>query len=160
MPECLICKVSESVMHRHHTTPRCRGGENSPQVDLCSSCHNILHSNAKHLVSCIKGNRKPSKTFWRDADEEIAAQPLVQLIVKAFITEPLGDPNLEHPLTFNVPTSVLRDLKKLQSDLGASSMEKTLVYCVSYVLKSRGIKNAKATLPMWHLPVSQQGKDF
>ena len=150
---CLVCEVHEPIMHSHHTTPQCRGGGNSPQVILCPTCHNLIHAQALHLVSCIRKNTTPVKRFWRSAGLEDRAAGLVQTIVRAFL-EPLPtDVQVDIPLTLTVDAQLKADLQLLQLDLGLSSMEKTIRYCVTSMLERKGIKNDKQA-PMWFLPGS------
>ena len=150
---CLVCEVHEPIMHSHHTTPQCRGGVNSPQVILCPTCHNLIHAQALHLVSCIRKNTTPVKRFWRSAGLEDRAAGLVQTIVRAFL-EPLPtDVQVDIPLTLTVDAQLQAALQLLHLHLGLSSMEKTIRYCVTSMLERKGIKNDKQA-PMWFLPGS------
>lgn len=126
---------------------------------LCPTCHNLIHGEAIHLVSCIRKNAVPSKRFWGSAELEERAKRLVQIIVKSFIEDLPEGAEISAPLTFTVSAKVKRDLQLLQSDLGLSSMEKTLAYCANYTLENRGIKNEQ-NAPMWFLPASKPRKGF
>lgn len=151
---CVTCDVHEPIMHSHHTIPQCRGGVNSQQVILCPTCHNLIHAQALHLVSCIRKNTVPEKRFWRSAELEEKAASLVQIIVRAFL-EPLPtDVQVDIPLTLTVDAKLKADLQLLQLDLGMSSMEKTIRYCVTSMLERKGIKNDNQA-PMWFLPRSE-----
>ena len=75
---------------------------------------------------------------------------MVQTIVRAFL-EPLPtDVQVDIPLTLTVDAQLKADLQLLQLDLGLSSMEKTIRYCVTSMLERKGIKNDKQA-PMWFL---------
>lgn len=150
---CLVCSMHEPIMHSHHTVPQCRGGFNSPQVILCPSCHNTIHGHALHLTAAIRNNSSTTKQFWNDARLEKNAEPLVLKIVQAFI-QPLPEGvEIDIPLTFIVDSKTKKELQILQRDLGLSSMEKTINYCVQSTLKQKGVSSEKPT-NMWFLPAS------
>lgn len=155
---CRICAESQSVMHEHHTIPRSRGGDNSPLITLCSDCHNTLHANALAVVRRIRNPAsKPLRSYWPTLQQEDTASPYLQILVKALLSPPVGD--RQHLLSSSVPTSLFEEFKLLQTDLGLSSQEKTLEYCINYTLQHKGIKNVlskdcKGQPDMWFLPVS------
>ncbi len=140
---CTICFRKESIMHSHHTIPRSRGGEDSLQIILCPTDHNAIHAHAVHMVSKIRNPRKQRelKQFWRSPDDEDRAQPYLQILVRSLI-EPLPEGvTRQHLLSTSVETPVFEDMKMLQTDLGLTSMEATLNYCIALTLKHRGITN-------------------
>jgi len=102
--------------------------------------------------------RKPKK-FWRSPEEELRASKFLEILVKALLSPILTD--REHLLSASVSTSVFEEFKLLQLDLGASSMEKTLHYCLQLALHTKGIKNVSRKTqkesPMWfmHKPVER-----
>lgn len=153
---CVICCKLEAVMHSHHTVPRSRGGEESLQISLCPTCHNSLHAHALFLVSQINKNkiRKP-KQFWVTAEHEARAQQFLEILVRAILSPVLASADRQHLLSASVGTSTFENVKLLQMDLGMSSMEKTLAYCINFVLHSKGLSNvsrkSKKESSMWFM---------
>lgn len=158
---CTICGVHESVMHSHHTIPQSRGGKDSLQIILCSSCHNILHANAVYVVSQIKNpsKKKPAKSFWKTFEEEAAARPWLEILVRALIEG--TNQEVEHLISLKVPHEYWEDFKTLARDLGASQTD-ALLYCIKYTLAKKGTKHdlQTTTSELWFLPVSGSRKEF
>jgi hypothetical protein len=152
---CVICSVSESVMHSHHTVPQSRGGKDSLQIILCSGCHNILHANANYIVSRQRNPNRPAKEFWKSVDTRRQAEPWLQILVQAMVT-----PNAEmaaitdHLVSTPLNGSDFQLFKLLAQDLGCSQ-EKAVEYCIRYVLHKRGFKHEKIKPELWFLPVSR-----
>lgn len=153
---CTICDISESVMHSHHTVPQCRGGKESLQIILCSSCHNILHANALYVVSCIKNPKRKRRTlgFWSSPEEEARARPWIEVLVKAFLTDVPNSDSLEHPVSALLSHKDWQLFKILAKDLG-TSQEKALEYCIKFTLAKKGIKHEQTSTELWFLPVSK-----
>lgn len=153
---CVICNEHESVMHSHHTVPQCRGGKDSLQIILCSSCHNILHANALYLVSCIRNPKRERRAegFWPTAEQEENAKRWVETLVQAFLTDVPNADTLEHLVSTNLSGKDWQLFKILARDLG-TSQEKALEYCIKFTLAKKGIKNEQTRPDMWFLPVSK-----
>lgn len=158
---CTICLDGNAIMHWHHTIPRSRGGDASLQIPLCPDCHNTLHAYALAVVSRLrstKAKKKPLRRFWKTTEQEERASPYLEILVKALMSPPIGD--RQHLLSISVPTQLFEEFKLLQLELGMSSQEATLVYCLEYMLQSKGLKNAVLTQStscvaddLWFLPV-------
>lgn len=157
MERCSICESIVEIPHYHHVVPQARGGTDGPTVVLCPSCHNCLHANALGVISKIKGNKKSLKSYWKTSELEERAKPYLQVLVKALLM-PLPDKvKRKHQLTAQVSTEVFMMLKHLQKDLGLSSMEKTVLYCVHEILREKGIDNEaykKQRTEMWYMHLS------
>lgn len=153
---CTICDINESVMHSHHTVPQCRGGKDSLQIILCSSCHNILHANALYIVSCIRNPKRKRRegSFWSTPEEERRAQRWVEILVEAFLTDVPNSDTLEHPVGTLLSNEDWQLFKILAKDLG-TSQEKALEYCIKYTLAKKGIKHEQTSTQLWFLPVSK-----
>lgn len=130
-------------MHSHHTVPRSRGGDDSLQIILCPTDHNALHANALALISRIRNPKRKldQKQFWRIPDDEDRAQPYLQILVRALLAPTPEGVTRKHLLSTSVDTPVFESMKMLQTDLGLSSMEKTINYCIESTLAQRGIGN-------------------
>lgn len=158
MSKCTVCDVYEEVIHQHHSIPQCFGGKDSKLVDLCGTCHNLVHVHANALLAFQRsGGKSKVKRFWSSPEKESRALPLVQLIVDA--ANAYEDNNLEKTFKmiaeFDAETySKLRFLKK---DLGIASLEEALKYCVNTVYNSvstvnnnnTGKNNEKKRIPLW-----------
>ena len=131
---CTICDIHESVMHSHHTVPQSRGGKDSLQIILCSSCHNILHANADHLIAKIRNPKIESKVFWKTDNEHRRAEPWLKILVEALLTpNPEAAEFTDHIITVKLKGDDFQLFKILASDLGCSQ-EKAVEYCIKYVL--------------------------
>jgi len=155
---CTICLDRAGVLHSHHTVPRSRGGSDSLQILLCATCHNAIHSQALYLVSKINNPKRANnnKRFWRNDLEEQRAEEFLRILVQALITPIPEELEREHLLSINVPTELFQQFKLLQQDLGLSSQEKVLLYCIRQTIKNRGLENVctkskKSTTQEWFL---------
>lgn len=143
---CLVCDAHEVIMHSHHTIPRSRGGDDSLQIPLCPTCHNALHANALAVVARINSGKKRARAlYWRTPEEELRAKPYLEILVSALLAPLPAGVVREHLLSASVSSEDFSALKTLQKDLGMSSVEKTLMYCINYTLAQRGIRNEKST---------------
>lgn len=133
--KCTICLIPTSVPHYHHTVPQSRGGVNSQQIPLCASCHNVLHAQALNIVS----KKRTPKVFWEIVENERRALPYLKILVSALSCPIVNGYTRKHKLVLEVPTNTFESFKQLQLDLGLSSQEKTLMYCLVQQLKIRGI---------------------
>ena len=141
---CKVCGVHEATMHEHHTVPQARGGKNSLTVTLCPTCHNNVHSQASYIIANIKNfnKQKEKKVFWKTAELEERARPLVRLLVEYFL-EPVEDGSGRYIISVETTTKVARLLKLLKSDIeGCSSISSVVLYCIHYVANVRGLENA------------------
>ena len=157
--QCIICLEHTSVPHLHHTVPQSRGGKNSLLITLCSTCHNVLHANASYICSQIRNKRKrAAKTFWTNSDSLERAQPYLEILVRAMLSPIPKGCSREHLLSTPVSTEVFEAFKFLQNDLGLSSQEQALQYCVKYTLSNKGIqqneKSSSGSDSLWfmHIP--------
>jgi len=130
MSNCLICNVHEEVLHGHHTIPQAYGGKNSKIVDLCATCHNLVHAHANAILSYQRsGGKRKIKQFWTTTEKEQKALPLVHLIVEA-ATNHIADKTYKMISEFDSATySKLRFIKK---DLGLASLDEALNYCINF----------------------------
>lgn len=140
---CTVCFRKEAIMHSHHTIPRSRGGDDSLQIILCPTDHNSLHANAVFLISKIKNpaKKREAKQFWRTADDEERALPYLQILVQALLAPIPEGVTRQHLLSTSVETPTFESLKMLQTELGLSSMQKALDYCIALTLAQKGINN-------------------
>lgn len=152
---CTICLVHEPVMHSHHTIPQARGGANSRQIILCSSCHNILHANALHVKSKLANPKLESKQFWLKEEDRLRAEPWLQILVRSLVCVDIDRAGLtEHKVGTTLDRDTFILFKMLAADLGCSQ-EKAVDYCIKHVLTKRGLKNDKTKPDLWFLPVSE-----
>lgn len=140
---CTICAEFFSVLHWHHTVPQSRGGKDSLQIPLCSSCHNILHANGVAVVARLRGSKKRVRQFWANADQARRADPYLKILVQA-LTLPIAEGyEAKHPIHMSVDTELYEQIKLLQSDIGASSLQKAIHFSIQHALADRGIGNVK-----------------
>ena len=155
---CIICNRNFAIMHSHHSVPRCRGGEDSPQVILCPNDHNALHAHALHIVARMRNPQvvREEKIFWQTHEQERRAMPLVELIVRAFWSPQDQEAERDHLVSTQLETEDFRMFKLLAKDLGCSQSD-ALKYCIKMVIKSKGYTDGqqqKSMSPMWFLPKS------
>jgi hypothetical protein len=139
---CTICTQYFSVLHWHHTVPQSRGGKDSLQIPLCSSCHNILHANAVALVARSRGSKPKTIQFWASSEQEKRAAPYLEILTKALLLPIAPGYEAQHPIHLTADTSLYEMIKLLQSDLGASSIEKTIRHAIMQTISERGLGNA------------------
>jgi len=138
---CTICAEYFSVLHWHHTVPQSRGGKDSLQIPLCSSCHNILHANAVAVVARLRKSKKPVRRFWATPEQEQRAKPYLEILVKALMLPIAEGYSAQHPIHLSVDTEFYELIKLLQSDLGTSSIQKTIYQSIKFTLSERGLGN-------------------
>lgn len=115
---CEICLNNYSIMHSHHTIPRSRGGEDSKQIILCPTCHNLLHSWAYHLIS---KNPKGIKQFFVDSGQIDRAQPYLRILTESLL-KPIPE-GTKHPIQFRISDGDYQLFKMLCSDMNKSQIE-------------------------------------
>lgn len=149
--QCIICLTFTDAINYHHTIPRSRGGENSEQIPLCPTCHTALHANALAIKANIRSKKPFSKLFWRSSDEEYRARYYLEILVRALILPIPEGYTREHLLNVSVDTKLFEQFKLLQLDLGLTSQEKTLIYCIQQLLQIRGLTNTQQSVKPWFL---------
>jgi len=102
------------------------------------------------------GNKKPLRQFWSDVEAEKRAQQYLEVLVRAMMSPPVCE--REHLLSASVSTTAFEEFKILQQDLGLSSHEKTVEYCIQFTLNNKGLKNVlskgvQTKDQLWFLPV-------
>lgn len=150
----MICDIHESVMHSHHTVPQARGGVDSQQIILCSSCHNILHANASYLVSRMRNSKRPPKTFWSSEAKARRAEKWLTILVAALQTPVDNADAVEHPVGAMLKGDDFQLFKILAANLGCSQ-EKAVEYCIKYTMQAKGIKHETTKPQLWFVPVSK-----
>ena len=115
---CEICLSNYSIMHSHHTIPRSRGGENSKQIILCPTCHNLLHSWAYHLVS---KNPNGTKQFFVNFEQIERAQPYLKILVESLL-KPVPE-GVQHPIQLRISDEDYNLFKMLCSDMNKSQID-------------------------------------
>jgi len=163
-PPCVICGRIVPIINWHHTVPRSRGGEDSLQIPLCPDHHSQLHANALAIVARIRGkSKRPLRGFWNSDFEETNAKPYLEILVQALLLPIQG--KREHLVSTSVPTNLFEGLKLLQADLGFSSQDKVIEYCLVNTLQSKGLldvvtpedqKRDNASLWFMHVPGSRK----
>ena len=126
---CVICKCASTILHRHHVIPRCYGGRDGAQVDMCGDCHTTLHAYALAILA-FQRNGKPIQNFWKTAEDEDRARPLVAQIVKA--AQNYEGPK-EYKMMLTLDAETYNMLKFMKNNLAISSLEKTLASCIKLV---------------------------
>lgn len=140
---CTICTEFFSVLHWHHTVPQSRGGKDSLQIPLCGNCHTVLHANAVAVQASLRrgSKKKTVRQFWPNAEQEERAAPYLEILVKALMLPIAEGYTGQHPIQLTVDTETYELIKLLQSDLGVSSIVKTIVHSIKYTLSERGLGN-------------------
>lgn len=129
---CTICCKKSFAVHLHHVIPQSCGGTNLATVLLCGQCHTTLHSAANHILACVRRNKIIKKQFWNLVEDETRAQPLLTALVNALYQHSTTTVDTDHEfvLTVKFPTLLYQQLKLIQRELGATSLQQTLHLCV------------------------------
>lgn len=48
---CVVCGIKGVPFEEHHTVPRHLGGNESPLVNLCGGCHQLVHNTATAILA-------------------------------------------------------------------------------------------------------------
>lgn len=113
LDHCWVCKTkfgSGLEKHYHHIVPRAFGGEDGPQITLCTAHHDILHKIANKIVS----NKDYSRYLTEDASTNRRLLDLANVAARAELAF-RDDPNKKTkvPLTLDGATHAkLKDLAK------------------------------------------------
>ena len=134
---CCICQRRTFAIHHHHTVPRSCNGENSLQIPLCGQCHTTLHAQGSYVIAKLRRHVVESKQFWNTFEEEVRAKPYLDILVTAIMTYSGHD--RQHVITIKVPSKIYALLKRLKLDLNCSSLLDTVLSCIVYTAKSRGL---------------------
>lgn len=141
---CCICFARTTAIHYHHTVPQALGGEDSLQIPICGDCHTTLHSKGDACVAFLKGNRtEPVGNFWHKQDDELRAEPYLQILVNAMLNPPVTTKDKMvkvQPPKVDMITRAALDLLKIDLP-GVTNLTQTIDYCIQYTLQSKGYKN-------------------
>jgi hypothetical protein len=136
---CAICGVLDSVMNSHHTVPQSCGGQDSLQVSLCATHHDVLHAHALAILSAAKNNKKLKKQFWKTEREETNAAPLLTVLIRALEANRSGLlSNQRNLVSTDITSEQKMWLKSLAKDLRLNQTD-ALKFCLIYTLSSKGI---------------------
>lgn len=129
MSSCVVCGKVEAIMHGHHTVPQCyEGGKDSLVVNLCPTCHNLVHAKANSILA-YKTKNNVVKQFWDDAEVEEKANTLIGIILEADKKSTLQK---SAKMIIEFEPQIYSQLKFLQREFGQSSLEKTVKQCIQY----------------------------
>lgn len=131
---CYTCGSPTIDLQEHHIVQRSRGGINLSTVNICASCHQVVHSAAK---KAIRG-----KSYWQHLshlDDE--SKRRVDFLVKAIVAVELDDRANPNPMIVAVleDKRYLDGLKLMQRDLGFSSRDKLLNAIFKDIAKKYGM---------------------
>ncbi|QJT70903.1 hypothetical protein GR7B_00105 [Vibrio phage vB_VcorM_GR7B] len=114
---CWMCPTKNSL-EDHHIIPRCSGGENGPQVRICSVCHSAIHK-AAISAKCVKGEwvagNAELKTFnaaWT-TETQLLKSYLLASVIRSAAQHVKGDDNK----TAKYSTTWSGEYRKIISDL-------------------------------------------
>ena len=86
---CPLCNKQSQIVHTHHIFPVAWGGLDIPEnkIDICESCHNALHSQAREIIKYVnhknKGDTIQPKSFINDILTNYSSSPIREYINKA-----------------------------------------------------------------------------
>lgn len=113
-----LCGACSSVpaSEWHHIHPRNLGGaDDSPQIHLCGSCHNLVHKTA----------------FRFRRAEDVVDVNQVQSILSKYIAKCMGDSaatdDTPRKIVLQIPDRVLRQLHIRKVDAGYKNLQKFLL---------------------------------
>jgi hypothetical protein len=138
---CIICGVRSAALHEHHVVPRSCGGSQGETIMICGQCHTTLHAHGSFLASKRVGNR-PAKQFWSNPDHERRAMPYLTKLVTALLASrdvDFDSSSRLRTLSLRMTEDMYRALKLLKMDIGASSLESALQFCVQRTLITKGL---------------------
>lgn len=147
---CEICarQYPESLLNRHHKTPQALGGPDTPEnlADLCSGCHQSLHS-----VAFILANPKRREELEPTVSSLFPNQPEPRrklLFLAGLVAKEMGlrreirrDPTEEVRIVVSLPTKYVQLLRlagyDLQNQRGPSGVARVIRACVADFLSRK-----------------------
>ncbi len=136
MDTCHVCGIISAASHGHHTTPQAYGGRNSQIVNLCPTCHNLIHLHGQALLAYLRsGGKTKIKNYYPTAEQEQQALPLVRAIVEGALQENIADK--VYNMQLELPEDIYSCLRLLKKDLGLGSLQQALTYCITRVYSER-----------------------
>lgn len=130
------------LLHWHHTVPQALGGADSLQIPLCAQCHNQLHANADAVVARVRNNRQITRQYWRTPEEQVHAQPYLEILVTAMLNAPEADGSKMWMVSARLPDGLHKALHLFKIDSGLANLEQALLLCLRETLASKGYHNA------------------
>lgn len=131
---CVGCD-SEVLTEEHHLCPQATGGTNWRTVWLCPTCHNIVHAQARVMLSAKAETR--NKNYYSSAENKIHLEPVVKI---AAISRRLLADNKDlyenvaiQSVTIPVSPAQLARLHKLKAIRGFTSMDAFLKSLIEHI---------------------------
>lgn len=125
MAICFVCQTYTATPHTHHVFLQAKGGRDGQTVILCPSHHNLVHRLAEN------------KNFEFSAQND-ERQRLLQLAYCAAESAATETKIYKVNLELSAEERVL--LERLKIELGSSSLNKTLLFCIRAVANHYHIK--------------------
>lgn len=125
--QCPICLSHFEQLDEHHIYPKAFGGpEDGELFDLCSGCHQAIHSQAKAMAA--KKWRTGEKKFYLKPDALQRAEFLIYAIMQAqrnykLGIVPEGGSTANHMVSFNIDRTKLELLHSAKLRLGFRSLQ-------------------------------------
>lgn len=146
-PETVCVGCDSTLTEIHHLIPQAKGGTLGPTVWLCSTCHDIVHAQARVLLSNNPETRK--KSYYPNEEIRQRLEPLVEIAALAAKTfeenRHLYENVALQALTVAVSPAQLNRLHQLKALKGYSSMEEFLKGLIAHItgIKSTPKENGK-----------------
>lgn len=133
---CFVCTVEIAATHDHHVVPQAAGGAYGPEVELCPTCHNMVH-NAAHLLS--RGKSADVQLAHLNDEARARASFLAQAIVVAEINRKDGEnPNPLLSVKFDSPL-YMKALDMLKAERGFTSRDSLINAMFREVARGYGL---------------------
>ncbi|QJT71078.1 hypothetical protein GR11A_00040 [Vibrio phage vB_VcorM_GR11A] len=129
--ECWICKTSHSL-EDHHIIPRCSGGENGPQVELCAVCHSAIHKAAVSSTAVKESNLDQMATLEDKYNERWVSETMqlkgftLASVIRSAAEAVKGDDNKTAKYATTWSGEDKRIINDLKTVLGVKSQDKVV----------------------------------
>mgnify|MGYP003441164022 CR=1 FL=1 len=142
--QCPICLSHYEQLDEHHIYPKAFGGPQDGELfDLCSTCHQAIHSQAKAMSA--KKWRTGKKIFYLQPEPLKRAEFLIYAIMQAqrnykLGIVPEGGDGANHEVSFRVDRVRLELLHSAKERLGFKSIQQMMDLLINEIIgKTHGV---------------------
>lgn len=126
--KCAVCGTTTGLFEKHHIYPLCYGGlSQGPQIDICPSCHRLVHRVAESLSTKSHKHVNVTPEFIRQA------APYIKAIVKMKVEFQSGNRvarDGRNIVPLHLSSNTRRALQILKVDKGFSNVNDLITFLI------------------------------
>jgi len=138
---CGICFQDKRATNNHHLIPQSAGGKDGPTKDICSDCHEDVHAEISRILAAYRKGKPISGINWKTPSHPQEIHIATQVIMTGVrgIVEFEAHNLKVYKVPLPLPQPLHQAVKRLQKEVGASSIQKTIVQCILFMCRARNI---------------------